>query len=217
MYADVKTWVDRKWVDYIAPQLYWEHGHRLAAYDVLAPWWRDLCKDRSLYIGMGVYRMVNAKSGPYVDSKEILKQIATERNEKADGGIMYSLVSFSKIGSDLSNQLKKEAIYGTIAIPPTMPWLGSLAPVAPDATIVRRGNTASLSWNKGLNISGSLKFLVYRFSKNEAINLEDATKIIALTQSNSFNDEVNDGKSYRYVVTALDRLWNESRANKVLE
>lgn len=217
LYADVKLWIDNKWLDYVAPQLYWEHGHRLAAYDVLVPWWKNVVKDRALYIGMGVYRMVGAKPGIWQSHNEILKQIETERAHRTDGAIMYSMVSFSKIGQGLSQNLKRSNYYGSIAIPPVMPWLGNNAPIAPDAKLMRQGKNTILSWNKGLTISGDLKYLVYRFQKNEKVDLENASKIICLTQGTSFTDENVGQQQYKYVITALDRLWNESRPSLTLE
>ncbi|OJV55517.1 MAG: hypothetical protein BGO31_19340 [Bacteroidetes bacterium 43-16] len=217
LYADVKTWIDNKWLDYVAPQLYWEHGHRLAAFDELAPWWRQNCKDRAVYIGMGVYKMVNAKPGTWQGPNEILKQLETSRSVHTDGAIMYSLASFYQAGAGLSQQLKQGRYFGTIAIPPTMPWLGATAPVAPNAKISKQGNRIILSWNKELTVSGGLKYMVYRFVKNEAVDLNNATRIIGLTQQSNFVDEVNDGRQYKYVITALDRLWNESKASQVLE
>lgn len=217
LYADVKLWIDNKWLDYVAPQLYWEHGHRLAAYDVLVPWWKNAVKDRALYIGMGVYRMVGAKPGIWQSHNEILKQIETERAHRTDGAIMYSMVSFSRIGQGLSQNLRQAKYYGSIAIPPAMPWLGSNAPVAPDARLSKQGKNMILSWNKGLNISGDLKYLVYRFEKNEKVDLENSSRIICLTQGTSFTDENVDQQRYKYVITALDRLWNESRPSLTLE
>lgn len=217
LFADVKLWIDNKWLDYVAPQLYWEHGHRLAAYDVLVPWWKNAVKDRALYIGMGVYRMVGAKPGIWQSYNEILNQIETERQYKTDGAIMYSMISFSKIGQGLSQQLKQPKYYGTIAIPPAMPWLGSIAPVAPVGNLRKQGANNILSWNAGLSISGDLKYLVYRFQKNERIDLDNASKILCLTQGSSFVDDNLGGQQYKYVVTALDRLWNESKASATLE
>ena len=39
LYADILLWLEKGWVDYITPQLYWEHGHALADYDELVQWW----------------------------------------------------------------------------------------------------------------------------------------------------------------------------------
>ncbi|HTO17255.1 MAG TPA: family 10 glycosylhydrolase [Edaphocola sp.] len=217
LYADVKYWIEQKWLDYVAPQLYWEHGHRIAAYDVLVPWWKNICKDRALYIGMGVYRMVDAKTGPWLGKNEILNQITTARNFNADGQIAYSLISLQKVAGVLSPTLKLPPYYGNIAIPPTMPWLGKTAPAAPMANINRQTSKVILSWNTGTTISSNVKYLVYKFNKNEIINLENSSKMYVLTQSNSFTDEAEDISNSKYVVTTLDRLWNESKPSEVLE
>ena len=59
------------------------------------------------------------------------------------------------------------------------------------------------------------QYVVYRFESNEKVNLEDATKIIAITNRTYYALPYVDGKTkYRYVVTALDRLHNESKAVK---
>ena len=60
-----------------------------------------------------------------------------------------------------------------------------------------------------------VKYVVYRFAKGEKINLDDATKIVAFTPNTFFPITAVDGeKRYTYVVTALDRMHNESRKQK---
>ncbi|MNS27408.1 hypothetical protein D3C72_593570 [compost metagenome] len=217
LYADVATWVRNKWVDYVAPQLYWEHGHRLAAYDVLVPWWKSLCKERALYIGMGVYRMVNATQPVWKGYGEILKQIQTERSYKADGAIMYSMSSFDKIGSGLSNQLKQAEYYGSIAIPPAMPWLDNTAPAAPKATLKLNNIQKSviLTWEPSAS-KEPLKYLVYKFHKGETVDLNKSIRLVAITQKNVFVDDDPDFMHAQYVITAADRLWNESKPSEIL-
>jgi hypothetical protein len=53
--------------------------------------------------------------------------------------------------------------------------------------------------------------VVYRFSKGESINIEDPSHIVAITPNTWYNLPYENGKQkYVYVVTALDRLSNES-------
>ena len=62
----------------------------------------------------------------------------------------------------------------------------------------------------------AVRFVVYRFEKGEKVNLDDAAKIIAVTSAPFVKLAYNGGKQkYTYVVTALDRMWNESKAKKV--
>ena len=59
------------------------------------------------------------------------------------------------------------------------------------------------------------QYVVYRFLKGERQNLEDPSKIVCIT-SNTFLPLPYAGgeMDYTYIVTALDRLHNESKGSK---
>ncbi|MFT4060736.1 MAG: family 10 glycosylhydrolase [Edaphocola sp.] len=218
LYSDVRLWIDKKWLDYVAPQLYWERGHRVAAYDILLPWWKEHSGNRQLYIGLGVYRMVDAKGLPWNNAQELLQEIDDARKLDVDGLVFYSMSSFYKIGNELGDKLQQQ-YFGTIAIPPATPWPGHAKPTPPKLMIGAKNNSNWLIWNhENAPQPPQEKYLVYRFEGNEKINLDDATKILALTQEQKFSDnETVAGKHYRYAVTAVDRLWNESDMSNVVE
>ncbi|HEX6913854.1 MAG TPA: family 10 glycosylhydrolase, partial [Chitinophagaceae bacterium] len=56
LYADIRLWLEKGWIDYVTPQLYWQIGHRLADYETLLDWWSRNSFGRQLYIGHGIYR-----------------------------------------------------------------------------------------------------------------------------------------------------------------
>ena len=56
LYADILLWLRNGWIDYVAPQLYWEIGHRLCDYTLLLDWWGRHSYGKHVYIGHGVYR-----------------------------------------------------------------------------------------------------------------------------------------------------------------
>ena len=61
----------------------------------------------------------------------------------------------------------------------------------------------------------AVQYVVYRFAKGEKVNLEDASKIVTITRDNFVLLPYEKGKvKYQYVVTALDRLHNESKEVK---
>ena len=61
----------------------------------------------------------------------------------------------------------------------------------------------------------AVQFVVYRFEKGEKRNLEDPSKIVAITRDTFYKLPYENGKKqYYYVVTALDRMQNESKAVK---
>lgn len=76
LFADTRKWVKEEWIDYIAPQVYWEIGHSKADYEILCYWWANQVKGTStkLYIGMGDYRTVGAKSGSVWAGTNMIKR-----------------------------------------------------------------------------------------------------------------------------------------------
>ena len=55
----------------------------------------------------------------------------------------------------------------------------------------------------------------FTFDKKEKVDLENAVKIVAITSSTYYKLPYNNGKQrYTYVVTALDRMGNESAGSK---
>ena len=58
----------------------------------------------------------------------------------------------------------------------------------------------------------AVQYVVYRFDSDEKIDIEDPSRIVAITRDNFYQLPYESGKKkYRYVVTALDRLHNESK------
>ena len=59
----------------------------------------------------------------------------------------------------------------------------------------------------------AVQYVVYRFDAKEKVNIDDPSHIVAITRDNFYKLPYEDGKTkYRYVVTALDRLHNESKS-----
>ena len=59
------------------------------------------------------------------------------------------------------------------------------------------------------------QYVVYRFAKGEKVNTDDPSHIIAITTNTFLKLPYTGGKTkYTYVVTALDRLQNESKGAK---
>ncbi|MDP4108565.1 MAG: N-acetylmuramoyl-L-alanine amidase, partial [Bacillota bacterium] len=81
-YADSRKWVKEKWVDYIAPQIYWNIGNDKSDYEVLVKWWNDTVADTGvkLYIGHAAYRWIGAdKSSPWYGTGELTRQLSLNR------------------------------------------------------------------------------------------------------------------------------------------
>ena len=46
LYADILLWMEKGWIDYVVPQLYWEIGKKVADYEILAHWWAQHATDK---------------------------------------------------------------------------------------------------------------------------------------------------------------------------
>ncbi len=94
LYADIRLWIKKGWIDYVLPQLYWEIGKKVADYEVLAHWWANEVKGTKcqLYIGMAPYKLEGAKSTTaWGSGNEIERQMRLNRTiPEITGECFYS-------------------------------------------------------------------------------------------------------------------------------
>lgn len=92
-YADTRKWAIEGWIDYIAPQIYWEIGNKTIDYKTAVLWWSDTLKDcnTKLYIGLADYKCDGvAQSSPWYNGAAINKQIALNKTiDKVSGEIHF--------------------------------------------------------------------------------------------------------------------------------
>jgi hypothetical protein len=99
----------------------------------------------------------------------------------------------------------------TIALCPTYPWISN---EKPEAVTSLKHKDGKLTWTapKAENkVSDITKFVIYHFKDSKSIDLEDSAAIIAVT--NRYEYEVSEPGTY--IVTALDRVNNESEPTKI--
>lgn len=118
--------------------------------------------------------------------------------------------------------------YGTVlrrnywrypALQPAMPFIDKTKPGKPrkvkpvwtrDGYILFWTAPKSKKWN-----DEATKYAVYRFAKGEKVNIEDPSKLVAVTSDTYLKLPYQNGRTkYYYVVTALNRLQNESKPVK---
>ena len=96
-----------------------------------------------------------------------------------------------------------------------MPFIDDDAPKKPQKVkMLKMDNDHVLFWTapkgKGWD-DEAYKYVVYRFNEQEKVNLADPSKIVTVTQQTFLKLPYRDGKTrFVYVVTALDRMSNES-------
>ena len=123
LYADILLWLKNGWIDYVAPQLYWEFGHKVAPYEVLLDWWSKHTYGRNCYIGLGIYR-ANSNSA-WKDITQLPRQIEALRNTpNIQGMIFFSSRSFNNNPNGWSDSLRLE-YFKEPAKTPEMNWINS--------------------------------------------------------------------------------------------
>lgn len=98
MHADVRTWIQKEWIDYVAPQIYWSMSLQTARYDILVDWWVDEVSgtDVDLYIGHSPYKLGTSEAGWHT-ANEIINQLKyNEQYEEVDGDIYFSAQYLTK-------------------------------------------------------------------------------------------------------------------------
>lgn len=121
LYADILLWLRNGWIDYVAPQLYWEFGHKIAPYEVLLDWWSKHTYGRNCYIGLGIYR-ANSNTA-WKDITQLPRQIEALRNTpNIQGMIFFSSRSFNRNPNGWSDSLRLE-YFKEPAKTPEMEWL----------------------------------------------------------------------------------------------
>lgn len=122
LFADVLLWLKNGWIDYVAPQLYQEIGHRKIAYEKLVEWWSEHSYGRHVYIGHAIYR-ANERSGPWKNPEELPNQIKLLReNSNVQGSIYFSSNCFDHNPNGWNDSLRNNYYKAPALIPP-MEWL----------------------------------------------------------------------------------------------
>ena len=95
LYADILLWLKKGWIDYVAPQLYWEIGHRRAPCEVLIDWWSKNTYGKNCYIGLAPY--LAGSNQAWKSTTQLTRQIEKIRKTpNIKGMAFYSSKSLEK-------------------------------------------------------------------------------------------------------------------------
>lgn len=214
LYGDSKKWLEKGWVDYLVPQLYQSTQYPHADFKTVLEWWDEQKYDHHLYIGHAIYK-TNTKRDKWDDPAEIPNQISlTRQYENIKGNAFFRAANFNRKTKDLEHTIET-VFYPYIALQPTMPWLDSIPPNAPENLYIKKTQKGNfLTWTppqKAADNQTAHRYLVYRVELNLTIDFQHPKFIVSYQPDTSFLDTSSDtNTNYLYFVTSLDRLGNES-------
>jgi uncharacterized lipoprotein YddW (UPF0748 family) len=219
LYADILLWVNNGWLDYCVPQIYWEIGNKAADYDTLIRWWNKYAGGRPLVIGEDVERTVKY-TDPQNPSQHQLpaKMRLHQQMPNVKGTVLwYAKAAVDNVGNYASTL--RDYYWRRPALQPDMSFIDKKTPdKVRKLKRVWTNEGYILFWTapKGKNWqTTAVRYVVYQFAKGEKVDINDASKIVAITSNTFWKLPYKDGKTkYTYAVTALNRLQNESKVRK---
>jgi len=239
LYADILKWTRSGWVDYIIPQIYWQIGHPVADYNVLVDWWANHANSRHIYIGQSILRTIKYCDLTNPKNHQFTAKIKRQRNYSSISGSCQwpGQCIVDNLGG-IADSLRLR-YHSTPALQPKYPWIDNEAPEvvrnlksrwfadgyyliwdAPEIKKVYKNieivHTKNYSHEIALELTRTDKYVIYQFKKGQQIDLSNPYYIVKITKENKWKLPYHTGTDkYIYVVTALDRMQNESKGMQI--
>ncbi|MDH8701880.1 uncharacterized lipoprotein YddW (UPF0748 family) [Dysgonomonadaceae bacterium PH5-43] len=219
LYADVKLWVENGWVDYNIPQIYWEIGHSAADYETLIKWWTLNNYGAHLYIGQDVDRTMKTRDLRQPAKNQLSRKMELTRTlPGVYGNCFWPVYEILNNNGGIIDSLKTNYHKSPAIIPAYSHLYDGKPKDVKSLKVDKKHNVHRLIWKANGDKSDPTNaqyYVVYRFNNKEKENLNDASKIVAVTQNTSILLPYKNGKTkYKYVVTSVDRYHNESKKGK---
>lgn len=213
LYANVTKWIDKKWIDYVVPQIYWEAGNKAADFDELTKWWAARGKDKTqVFVGHAIFK-INAGAKVWENPNEMPSQINKVRsNSGLNGSVFFSYRQFNRDLLGLENTLQ-DRLYKNQALTP----LACPQSITDEITVTklkRRG--AKLTWDTDADSDAVRFYAVYRYKKGEEFDHDINTHLYDIVGTNEIAlPRPQEAKTkYIYRVSAIDKHRREHPLSK---
>ncbi len=195
LYADVELWVEKGWLDYLVPQLYWPRAQKAQAFDVLLDYWLAQ-NGAKRHVWPGLFASAINDTPRSWESDEIVAQVGVARSRPASTGhVQYSMIALMQDRKSVATKLGAGP-YAQPAVVPATPWLDAAAPPAPG---LRRERDGRVTIIPGAG-EPPARYAVWRRAEGGwRFSVQPAAE-----------KSVDPAGADAVVVTALDQVGNES-------
>lgn len=208
LYADILLWLKKGWIDYVAPQLYWERGHKLCDYDTLLEWWNQHVYGKHLYIGQAIYRA--GSNAAWRNKNEIPMQIKNLRNyTTTQGSIFFSSKDLELNRNGWGDSLRIN-YYALPAIIPPMHWVDSIPPAAPTVDKINK-HTFSITYRGEEKIKGFALYVLPALVNEKREYATLINIVVADKKTQIDRDKTIAGKDDRLFISSIDLNNNVSQ------
>ncbi len=219
LHADVLWWMEKGWIDYVVPQLYWHIGQSNVDYDHLLEWWKEQTPSHvNLYIGQAPYKLGTTSS--WKRSNEIAKQIRLNRAKQIEGSMFFRAEHLVQNLRGLQDSLKKD-LFAQSALLPASKAIAS-NPQPPQGLQLRKLSKldVQISWEADTTNTIPIKYyLVYQFEGKKRVGDFDEGHLLAITSDSQIYLTLKEDakkKKRTFVVVAVDRVNRQSLPSDML-
>ncbi|MAU72665.1 MAG: glycosyl hydrolase [Pseudozobellia sp.] len=216
LYADPLLWMDKGWLDYIVPQLYWSMHLSVASHKKLVDWWANNSKNTNLYIGNGPYKIKNNSDKAWNKKRELPHQLQYAREElNVRGNVFFSAKSLMDKNRNVVKLLKRK-FYKKPALPPavTHDYKESIQFVEPTFTL--KGPFIEMTVSEPQHFRQVAFYKVGKESTH-TLSSKNLMKTIFINGLTTIRIPLKDLKgSKNWVYTLIDRYGSESEPKALL-
>ena len=217
LYADILKWLREGSIDYVAPQLYWEIGKKVADYEILVKWWSENSYGKNLYTGLynSQLNMPDANIA-WRTGNELVRQLNLNKQyPQVDGAVFYSANAFLKNKQGLSDSLKNSFYKYPALCPINRNIVGEASAQPQNLRIIKDGEAAFLVWDEIKEEGGCevAYYVVYVFPGKSVGDLDNPENILMKTTECCIDLREIDEKfkgNYTFVVTSVNKFKHES-------
>jgi len=216
LYADVLYWIEKGWMDYCIPQLYWNAGTAVADYTVLANWWAEHAGGCLMYVGQDVERTITGTDPENPARHQEYYKMDLQRSlPELQGSCQWPAKSVVDNPGGYRTILANE-YYRYPALQPIVSNMNCCEPGKVRKVMCIETSTGPvLFWTAPKSKSEAeraFSYVVYRFEKGEKEDISDPSHIVAITNRAFYplsETEMSD-TTFTYLITALNRVQVES-------
>jgi uncharacterized lipoprotein YddW (UPF0748 family) len=213
LYADAKLWLNKGWIDYFAPQLYWPINRMAQSFPVLLGWWAgENTMKRHLWPGISVGNDSSARN-----VNEILSQIMISRGMLPESkGVIHWSVSQVYKNPNMAKGILAGP-YRKPALVPASPWLDNQPPAMPQTSLSQvNDSTSRITWTH-TNSTDVFRWVVYyQYGKDwDYTILPKGSTSMDIRRSMKATATAQPQLLTNISVTAVDRVGNESSRSNI--
>src|SRR5215218_1159681 len=131
LYADAKLWLNKGWLDYWTPQIYWKLSAPGQPYEALMRWWiSENTHNRHIVPGLFTGKVGDPENAPWPVHDALNQVWVTRETPGASGVVHFSMKVFMQNRGGIDEALK-DGPYREPALVPAATWLDGKAPPAP--------------------------------------------------------------------------------------